>query len=144
MPLPNTRIIHPRWQDHHQPVILGTMTAWVRLSHPGGLGVRDPVTGRTPEMPPTPYYEGPGRVQARGGTSPADTPSDRELATGAYLVAVPYDIDGVPERFDLVDVLAGDDPLMIGQRLYVVDIPTASVILQRSFGCDLNRPNRGG
>lgn len=143
MPLPNTRIIHPRWQQHYQPVILGTMTALVRLSHPGGLGVRDPVTGRTPDADPVPYYEGPGRVQARGGAAPSETTAGREITSGPYLVAVPYELPDEPLLYDLVDVLDGDDPLMVGQRLYVVEVPTASIILQRSLGCDLNQPTRG-
>ncbi|MEV1315366.1 DUF6093 family protein [Micromonospora arborensis] len=121
------------------------MTARVRLSKPGQLGTRDPVTGATPTLPPVPYYEGPGRVQARGGAGPADSTAEREVTVGPYLVAVPVDIGGaVPELGDVVDVLSGDDPLLAGERLYVVEVPTASILLQRSLFCDLHQPSTPG
>lgn len=141
MPLRNSRIIHPRWRRHYEPAVLGTMTARVRLSKPERLGTRDPVTGKTPTLPPVPYYEGPARLQARGGASPAGSTAAREVDTAPYLVGVPVDLGGaVPERGDLVDVLDGDDPLLPGQRLYVTEVPTASVVLQRNLGADLHPP----
>ena len=141
MPLRHTRIIHPRWRPHYEPAVLGTMTARVRLSKPGRLGERNPITGRTPQLPPAPYYEGPARVQARGGSSPAGSTAERDVDAAPYLVGVPVDLGGaVPERGDLVDVLDADDPLLTGQRLYVTEVPTASIVLQRNLGCDLHPP----
>ncbi|MFI7608811.1 DUF6093 family protein [Micromonospora sp. NPDC049366] len=154
MPLRNTRFIHPRWRPHHEPAVLGTMTARLRLSKPGRLGVRDPVTGATPKLPPQRYYEGPGRVQSQGGTSPAGSTGERDLSTAAYLVAVPVDLvdasvvpvpAGVlPELGDLVDVLDADDPLLAGVRLYVTAAPGASIVLQRNLGADLHPPTTPG
>lgn len=131
------------------------MTARVRLSKPGRLGVRDPVTGATPVLPAARYYEGRGRVQARGGATPAGSTADREVTSGPYLVAVPIDlaaaadvlvdlVDAVPEIGDVVDVLDADDPLLIGQRLYVTEVPTASIVLQRNLGCDIHQPTMPG
>lgn len=150
VPLRNTRIIHPRWMEHETPAVLGTMTALVRLSKPAQLGTRDPASGATPTLPPQAYYEGPGRVQARGGAAPATNAGERLITTAPYLVAVPVDLAAaatapveltdVPELGDLVDVLAADDPLLVGARLYVTEVPTASIVLQRNLGCDLNRP----
>jgi hypothetical protein len=145
VPLPNTRIIHPRWRRHYEPAVLGGMTARVRLSKPARLGVRDPVSGRTPTLPPARYYEGPGRVQARGGANPAASTAEREVTVGSYLVAVPIDLGGAaPELGDLVDVLDADDPLLIRSRLYVVEVPAASIVLQRNLGCDLHQPTTPG
>lgn len=141
MPLPNARIIHPRFVAHHAATLAAGMTATVRLSHPGGLGERDTHTGATPQDPATAYYEGPGRVQVQGVQNVADSLTDRRLATGAYLVAVPVDVGGTPARLDLVDVVdCRDDPLLTGLRLHVVDVPTDSILLQRTLGCDLVQP----
>lgn len=151
MPLPNTRVIHPLWRERHTPTVLGTMTARLRLSKPGRLGTHDPVSGKTPTLPPASYYEGPGRLQNLGGANPADSPAERKVTTAPYLVAVPVDlaaaatavvelIGEVPEEGDLVDVLAADDPLLVGVRLYVTEIPTASIVLQRNLGADSRQP----
>jgi hypothetical protein len=121
------------------------MTAEVRLSKPGVLGVRDAVSGSTPAAAPRRYYQGPGRVQARGGAAPAGSTADREVTVGPYLVAVPVDLAGeTPELGDLVDVLDADDPLLVGARLYVVEVPAATVILQRNLGCDYQQPTKPG
>lgn len=144
MPLPNTHMIHPRWQEHVAPVTVGGMQAQVRLSRPAGLGTRNPVTGVTSQIGPRTYYEGPGRVQNRGGVSPAGSEAGREVATGNYLVAVPIDVDAEPLLGDLVDVLDSPDPLQAGLRLYVVDVPTATQILQRNLGAALYPPTTNG
>jgi hypothetical protein len=121
------------------------MTARVRLSKPGSLGTRDPVSGQTPVLPPVRYFEGPGRVQARGGASPAASTAEREVTTAPYLVAVPVDLAGAtPELGDLVDVLDADDPLLVGARLYVTEVPAASIVLQRNLGCDRQSPTTPG
>jgi hypothetical protein len=144
VPLSNTRIIHRLWRPHHEPAVHGTMTALVRLSKPAGLGSRNATTGATPLLEATRYYEGPGRVQARGGANPADSLAEREVDTAPYLVAVPVDLGEVPERGDLVDVLEADDPLLVGLRLYVTEVPKATVILQRNLGCDEHPPTMPG
>jgi hypothetical protein len=144
VPLRNTRLIHPRWRPHHEPAVLGGMTATVRLSKPATLGTRDPVTGETPVSAPVRYYQGPGRVQARGGASPAASSAGREVTGSPYLVAVPVDLDAVPELGDLVDVVLADDPLLAGLRLYVTEVPSASIVLQRNLGADLHQPTTPG
>lgn len=139
MPLRHTRVIHPRWQGHYARAVQGGMTARLRLSKPARLGTRDPVSGATPELPPQPYYEGPGRVQSQGGGTPAET--ERRVTVGPYLVAVPVDLGGwEPEIGDLVDVLDTDDPLLLGERLYVTQVPAASIVLQRNLGADRQQP----
>lgn len=141
MPLRNTTVIGRGFAAHHARTVVGGMTALVRLSRPERLGTRDPESGRTPTSPPVAYYEGPGRVQASGGITPASSAADRDVATGPYLVAVPVDVGGVPLLGDLVDVLdSRDDPILSGLRLYVDEIPTASIRLQRDLRCTLTAP----
>ncbi|HEX8343499.1 MAG TPA: DUF6093 family protein, partial [Actinoplanes sp.] len=66
--------------------------------------------------------------------------SDQRIATGSYLVAVPIGA-GVPEHDDLVDVYeCPDDPVAVGLTLHVVDIPTASIVLQRNLRCEVHTP----
>lgn len=144
MPLRNTRAIPRGWQPHHATAVLGGMEATVRLSRPAGLGERDAETGKTAELPEVPYYEGPGRVQNRTPVAAAGTETGRHVATGGYLVAVPVDPGGPPLTGDLVDVLDSPDPLQVGLRLYVTDVPTATQVLQRNLGADLHKPADNG
>jgi hypothetical protein len=145
MPLKNTQMIPRGWQAHHAVAVVGGMQAWVRLSRPAGLGTRNPTTGKTPATPARAYYEGPGRVQVRSGLTPAGGDQGREQAAGPYLVAVPVDVGDQPRIGDLVDVLDSPDPLQVGARLYVTDVPTATEILQRNLGADVHAPvPRGG
>ncbi|HEX8347514.1 MAG TPA: hypothetical protein VF657_22690, partial [Actinoplanes sp.] len=70
MPLPNTRVIHPRFLQHHAASVAGGMTARVRLRRPDTVEVRDVETGRTGFESVAAYYDGPARVQAGGGGPP--------------------------------------------------------------------------
>jgi hypothetical protein len=145
MPLPNTQMIPRGWQGHFAGAVVGGMQARVRLSHPAGLGTRDPASGRTPQIPARAYYEGPARVQVNAPLAPSASGAGRELATAAYLVAVPIEVGDEPRLADLVDVLESPDPLQVGLRLYVTNVPTATEILQRNLGADLHAPApRGG
>jgi len=142
VPLPRHHVIHPYWWVRQQRTVVGTMTATVKLSHPGRLGERDPVSGHTPMLPPEVYYEGPARIQARNPATSVASLDGRELTSAGYLVAVPLPSAVDPLPGDLVDVLTADDPLLpvVFRRLVVVDIPTASLILQRVLLCDLYQP----
>lgn len=145
MPLRNTRVIPHGWQGHHGAAVEQGMQARVRLSHPAGLGARDPLTGATPQIPPRVYYEGPARVQVKSALAPASGTAGRELTNAPYLLAVPIDVGDEPRLADLCDVLESPDPLQAGLRLYVTDVPTATEILQRNLGADLHAPApRGG
>lgn len=144
MPLPNHRIVHPRFQQAWQPTIQATMRATVRLSRLGNpQGVRDPATGRTTFPTPTPVYEGCGRVQVRSGGSLTPV-ADRQVTVGAYLVALPAAVRDVRVD-DVVEVLAcPDDEALQGLTLVVRDVGHADVVLQRNVGCDLHQPTIRG
>lgn len=136
MPLQGHRIIHPQFTTWTAPTVLAMMPSRVRLWRPGGMGPQDPDSGRTPVLDPVAYYEGPGRIQARGAMRIGSS-GDRTPAIGNFLVAVPVEA-GDTQLQDLVEVLQSWDPLLVapGERLVVVDVPTADIILQRNLGCD--------
>ncbi len=140
VPLPNSRMIHPRWQETNARTALGGMQATVRLSRPETLGTRDPVTGKTPVTAGAVYYEGPARVQVRSALTAAAGETGRRQLLGTYLVAVPVDVGETPRVGDLVDVVCSPDPAQAGLRLHLVDVPTATQVLQRNLGADLYRP----
>ncbi len=145
MPLTNTRIIPPGWQRHFAGAVVEGMQARVRLSHPASLGTRDAATGRTPQLPARPYFEGPARIQVKAPLTAPAGETGRELTAAGYLLAVPIDVGDEPRIGDLCDVLTSPDPLQAGLRLYVTDVPTATEILQRNLGADLHAPApRGG
>jgi hypothetical protein len=145
MPLRNTRMIPRRWQGHFAGAVVEGMQARVRLSHPASLGTRNAATGRTPQLPARAYYEGPARLQVKGALVATGGENGRELSGAGYLLAVPIDVGDEPRLADLCDVLESPDPLQVGLRLYLTDVPTATEILQRNLGADLHAPTpRGG
>lgn len=143
-PLPNTSMIPARWQARNARTALGGMQARIRLSHPERLGARNPTSGATTVLPPTVYYEGPARVQVRGQLQPTTGETPARPAVGDYLVAVPVDVGDEPAIGDLVDVLDSPDPLQAGLRLHLVDVPTATQVLQRNLGASVYRPTLKG
>lgn len=130
MPLPTHKLIPNGLAEMFAPTVLATMTATVDIRHPNKEQVRNPVAGRTAFADQAPFYTGAARVQAQGG--------------GAYLVAVPHTVTEAREH-DVVRVTAGgDDPGMAPLVLLVVDVPTATIILQRNLRCEVYKPPRPG
>jgi len=137
MPFPHTRAIPPDLAGYFAETVTGGMGAVVDISHPVA-GVRDPAAGRTVFGELSPFY-GPGCARVQGSaTGPAvEAPSGKQTATGSYLVAVPHTV--VEARIgDIVRVHSGaDDPALNGVWLQVVDIPKATITLQRNLRCEL-------
>lgn len=144
MPFPNTRAVPPDLADYFAGTVTGGMTATVDIRHPDGPQVRDPAAGRTGFTASVPFYTGCARVQGSGTGPSSETPAGRQLATGSYLIAVPHTVDQA-RIGDLVRVHAGaDDPAANGLDLVVVDIPKASIILQRNLRCELPEKTQKG
>lgn len=135
--LPGTHVVHPRMGTHLAASVAGGMTSTVRLRHPDQVGTRNSVTGKTTFAATAAYYDGPARVQTRGGASPTDQ-ADRQVTIGDYLVAVPTDA-GAPQLADLVEVVESPDPQLVGAVLIVRDVGRADILLQRNLGCDLHQ-----
>lgn len=142
--LVNTRAIPAGLAAHLAPAVLRGMTARVRLSHPDQVAVRDEASGKTTFAAGAPYYDGPARVQARGGGGPSVTPADRAIASGGYLVAVPHTVTQA-RPYDLVQVVSDpQDPALPGLRLVVDDVGDATVILQRNLSCSRHAGTAAG
>ncbi|MBM0237735.1 hypothetical protein JNW88_12210 [Micromonospora sp. ATA32] len=143
MPLPNTRVIHPRFEQHHRPVTESAMTTTGRLLRPDETGTRDPVSGRTTFAEPALVWEGSARLRANTGTPTVQ--ADRIVTVGGYLLVLPADTP-VPHVRDVWEVGDCDgDPSLAGARLRVVDVPRSGLSWQRNIGCDIEEPtNRRG
>jgi hypothetical protein len=139
VPLPNSPLIHPRFESHHRPVVEGSMTVRVRLSRPAEGGVRDKASGVTTFAADRALWEGHASLRANLGGGPS-VQADRVVALGGYLLRVPADVPVLQVR-DVVDVL-GDvsDPSLVGVRLRVVDVPRSGLSWQRIAGCDIEQP----
>ncbi|MFG1846771.1 DUF6093 family protein [Micromonospora carbonacea] len=143
MPLPNHRLIHPRFESHHRPVSEAAMTVFGRLLRPSETGTRDPGTGTTTFPNPVLIYSGRARIRANSGAQGVQ--ADRIVAVGGYLLILPADTP-VPHVRDVwvVDGCDGD-PSLLGVRLRVVDVPRSGLSWQRNVGCDVEEPiNRRG
>ncbi|GGM27133.1 hypothetical protein GCM10011608_09900 [Micromonospora sonchi] len=139
MPLPNSRLIHPRFEEHHRPTVEASMTVEVRLSRPAVGGVRDKTTGVTSFDGETPLWQGQAALRANDGGSPT-VQADRVVALGGYLLRLPADAPA-PQVRDVVDVLGEvSDPSLVGARLRVVDVPRNGLSWQRTVGCDIEQP----
>lgn len=137
MPFEHTRQIPAGLAERHAPVIAGRMTATVDVRHPDQQGTRDPVSGRTAFAKQAPFYDGCARVQAQGTGPAGEGGSGQYRATGGYLVAVPHHVTEA-RIGDVVRVRdGGDDPALAGLVLVVVEVPAATVILQRDLRCEL-------
>jgi len=144
MPLPGTRVIHPRFEAHHAPVSAGAMTCHVRLLRPDTVGTRDDEAGRQLFADPAVIYVGPARIQARDvGRAQIRDVADRNLTRGDYLVVLLRQCPPALVR-DLVEVVREADEL--DRVTYVVkEAKRGSLRWETDLGCDLMNPtNTGG
>lgn len=137
MPFPHTRAIPPDLAGYFADTVTGGMGATVDVSHPDKAPVRDPAAGRTAFASLKPFYAGCARVQGSSTGPAAEAPSGKQTATGSYLVAVPHTVTEA-RIGDIVRVYDGaDDPALNGVWLQVVDVPKATITLQRNLRCEL-------
>lgn len=131
MPLPNTRVIHPDWSEHHRPTATGTMTATCTITRGGGEGTTDPDGTWTPGAPTT-VYTGACRMQALTTNERIEVAGDTQTTVRRYLLAVEYDTDQV-EIGDTVTITAAVDVDAVGMTLRVVDVRYGSEQWQRDL-----------
>lgn len=143
MPLPGTRVIHPRWAEHHRPVAEGGMTATVSLRLPGATatGAFDDDTGNTPTAPHAPYHTGPARIQAMSTRAQEALAAEQQVTTLAYLVSVEWDAatgeqDVAAKHLVHVDAVdANGDPTLVGRDLVVQEVVHGSLVFERDLIC---------
>lgn len=140
MPLPSTKVIHPRWSDHHAPVPAGAMTATC-TAYIGGEGSWDPVNGATPGET-TPLYVGPCRAQALNRSAGEADSAGQPVVEHPYLVVINRDAAELPIGTRVLIDTCPDDPQLVGKVLTVADITMGSLRWERDLLCDLDITNQ--
>ena len=135
MALPNTRVVHPSWSEHHRPTATGTLTGTCTITHrPTGGGTTGPTGNYTPPTAAT-IYDGPCRIipvrtderlRAIGGT---------QQTHRRYQVSIRYDADALAVG-DIVTVNEAADPQMAGMRLRIIDHRYGTEQWERDLICD--------
>lgn len=143
VPLPSTRVIHPRFEAHHVPVATGTMTAVVRVLRADTVGIRDTETGVTAYALPAVIYLGPARIQERDvGRVDIRSSAGRVQTRGDYLITLSRWCPAVLVR-DVVEVFNDADPT--DRVSYEVkDAERGSLRWETDLGCDLVQPTNAG
>lgn len=136
MPFPTTKVIHPRWSGHHQPVAQGGMTGSCIITGPGAAEpVWDDVAKEYTLGDDATVYAGVCRVQADFRPTKVDQ-SGQETAGRRYLVAITADAAGPFDTGTVVTITAApNDALLVGRTLYVVDTWQATERFERDLLC---------
>ena len=139
MPLPSTRLIHPRFEAHHRPVADGQATATCRVERPAQQPVWDDVAGKNVYPPPTLLYDGPCRYQY---LSAAGQPVVADTTTPLADVRVTLPVGSVVyQANDLVTLTAtATNPDLVGRTLAVTAVSGSSISWQRDLVCQLRQP----
>lgn len=132
MPFPGSRVIHPRWEAHHRPVLETTWTATITFKRASGPPVHDPETGST-SQPTTTVYSGPCRIQEHQISAHEADAAAQRITTHAYQVSGPVEMN--LELDDVGTVDASNDPTLVGRPLRVTDIQRGSLLFQRDVTC---------
>jgi len=135
MPLPGTRVIHPRWSERHRPTASGTLTSTCVITRRTGAGTTGPTGTFTPAAAAT-IYTGPCRVVVAQNTSERLlVRGDAEETHRRYQVSIRYDADDL-QVGDLVTITAAVDPHLAGKGLRVIDVRYGSEQWERDLICD--------
>lgn len=122
MPLPNSRMIHPRFEAWGRQIAVQQCTARCRITDLAGQVV----------------YDGPCRVQQGGDGTLVPVAGDQRITAATYAVVIPADQLGVAVNH-LVDVTACEgDPELVGAQLTVRSVARGSIRWQQTLGCELH------
>lgn len=141
MPFPNTVVVHADWSEHHAPVAAGFQTSTVTVGFPTGTGY-DPDTDDTGATYST-IYSGPAAIQAVDQPQQADV-AGQSLAGHTYLVELDF-LAASSEDGDLAPgarlhvTASPNDPLLLGQNLWVIDVQMGSERFSRVLLCSDNQ-----
>lgn len=135
MPLPGTRVIHPRWSEHHRPTATSAMTAACEITRAATTG--QPATTAadgtwTPPSARTTVYTGPCRVVPETSDEQRLTTEERQVTRRRYAVMVTWD-SGEFHIGDQVKVTEAADPQLAGKAFRVVDVTYGSEQWQRNL-----------
>jgi hypothetical protein len=112
----------------------------LRIRHDDPVeGVFDPVLGYAPVTMPAPFYDGPGRIQARPVQSGAQTSAEQVITVLGYAVAVPWSVSAVRPT-DIVECYQSADPRNVGKTLRVEDVQSSTFETARRMSCTDYQP----
>lgn len=109
----------------------------LRMRHraPATQAAFDPALGYEPSTAEAPYYDGPGRIQARPVQSGSATSGDQLITVLGYVVAVPWSVDDVRPT-DLVECYESVDPRNVGKVVTVLDVQSSTFETARRMACE--------
>ena len=108
----------------------------LRMRHraPATQAPFDPALGYEPSTAEEPFYDGPGRIQARPVQSGSATPGEQAVTVLGYAAAVPWSVADVRPT-DIVECYASVDPKNVG--LYtVLDVQSSTFETARRLSCE--------
>lgn len=141
VPLPKTRLIHPRFEQHHRPVADGQATATCRIERAAQHALWDDQAGRNVYPPPELLYEGPCRYQylsAAGQPVVADTTTP--LADVRVTVPVGSVVYQANDVVTLTATATNPDLVVPPRTLSVTAVSGSSISWQRDLVCQLRQP----
>lgn len=94
----------------------------------------DPALGYEPSTKQEPYYDGPGRIQARPVQSGNQTTGDQVVTVLGYAVAVPWNVTEVRST-DIIECYESADPRNVGKVLTVADVQSSTFETARRMSC---------
>lgn len=146
-PFPSTKVVHPRFAEHHAPVTEGAMTATCEVAvHTAGTW--NPTDGSVPGDK-TVLYTGPCRVQALSN-QPADSDAAGQPTTGhTYLIVLPMDQPTIPAgdagaKVTVLTVDTNGDAELVSRVLTVRDVKYSSLRWERDLTCTDDLTNQPG
>ncbi len=136
MPFPSTRVVHPRWSAHHQPVTEDAMNALVTIEF-GGTEPTWSSGGVSTEGEAAVTYTGPARITYVPAQAREADAADQEVALRRVDVALPREAS--PQQVDArvrVDAVNGNGPAwLVGRVLTVASLGRSSHAWEQLLEC---------
>lgn len=131
MPLPNTRVIHGRWSEHHESVAAGILTSSCVITRAATEGTSNADGSWTPPATVT-IYTGPCRVVRLTAEEEHPVQGEKRITTRRYgvtiLISSPEILTG-----DSVLITVSNDPMMTGGSLRVESSIVGSEVWSREL-----------
>lgn len=131
MPLPGTKVIHPRFSPAHQAVSEAAMTGVCDITRPGtGRGTMA-ADGTVTNPATTVAADVPCRITAQNGDDRTTVAGEQLVTYRRYDVAIAADLE--VQEGDVITVLVAKDPHLTGRSLRVTDMQHGTEVWQRTF-----------
>lgn len=140
MPLANTKVIDPRFEEHHRPVAEGQMTGTCRIERPSpDPPTWDDVAGRDVYPPPELLYDGSCRYQY---LSLAGQPIVADAPTPLADVRITVPAGAVEYQVNDVVTMTGSpkNPDIADREMTAQAVSASSISWQRDLTCQLRQP----